>query len=958
MLESRELLSTTSWQPVVSDTYGNTPNANFATQYASYRLDASGNLWETAGGKTTLQETNITSAMQDAGGRVLALSSNDILWIQNGGAGSWSSVGSSVAQVIVADSGATEFRRDLDGLVYFERSTDKGWTQMFSTPATGMVAGDNGRDAYVLTAQDDLFSDNGNINGGVTVDARSVAQVMVADAGNTTYYRDLDDHVYGRQTADIPSKFYGPFGFGNTNIVDQMTVGDNGHDAYFVTSQDVLYSDNGNVGTPLSIQAQGVLQVMVGDGGNTTYYRDLNGHVYGRQQADITNKWYGPFGFVSTNVVDQMAVGDNGRAAYFLTNQNVLFSDNGNVGTPLSVQATGVLQVMVADEGITTYYRDLNGFVYGRQEADITNKWYGPFSFVTASVVDSMAVGDNGQDAYFVTNQNVLYSDNGNVNRGVAVQATGVQQVMVADSGDTTYYLSTSDQVFGRQTADIPTKWYGPFGFGTTSVVNSMVVGDNGQNGYFVTGQNVLYGDQGNVNRGVAVQATGVLQVVVADSGNTTYCRTTNNQVFGRQTADIPSKWYGPFGFGGTDVSTQMAVGNNGRTAYFLTQANELWSDNGNVNTPLQKLYQNVCSFSVDSSGQLWVNEPTAATTYTPVSGSLFGPSGPLFTDVHQGAEGDCWLMASLAEVAARDPADIRNMFTAAGTNVENGSVVSFYTVRFFNSAGVPKYVTVDTELPSGGNYYDQVTNGVLWVALAEKAYAEANASGYVTTFHGGIASYDALGNLNDSGGYPYWALQAITGKPASSFSTDPSNIAAALSKGELVVLGSSPKANDNLVVGDSNGTHAYAVVNYNASAALPFELYNPWGTSSTVPYNGGTVYGGVFYANAALIMQDFASQSVGAGTKSGGNGSPQVGCGPFSAAPTGGEAVISTESNAAPPTQATSAPQASPSSPAAADAIAVAQLQRAVALDELFAEWAEDGPRSQIDLQLCAPAH
>ena len=101
---------------------------------------------------------------------------------------------------------------------------------------------------------------------------------------------------------------------------------------------------------------------------------------------------------------------------------------------------------------------------------------------------------------------------------------------------------------------------------------------------------------------------------------------------------------------------------------------------------------------------------------------------------MHQGDVGDCWLLASLAEVAARDPADIRNMFTAAGTTVENGATVSLYTVRFFNSAGVAGYVTVDTELPAGGGYYDHVANGVLWVALAEKAYAEANGAGFVTT--------------------------------------------------------------------------------------------------------------------------------------------------------------------------------------------------------------------------------
>ena len=122
------------------------------------------------------------------------------------------------------------------------------------------------------------------------------------------------------------------------------------------------------------------------------------------------------------------------------------------------------------------------------------------------------------------------------------------------------------------------------------------------------------------------------------------------------------------------------------------------------------------------------------------------------------------------------------------------------------------------------------MTNGVLWVALAEKAYAEANGAGIVTTQHVGSDSYAAL-----NGGYPAWALQAITGKPASYFTINPTNIAAAWNAGQLIVLGSSPNANDNLIVGDSNGTHAYAVINYNASSSTPFELYNPWGLGSVV---------------------------------------------------------------------------------------------------------------------------
>jgi hypothetical protein len=229
-------------------------------------------------------------------------------------------------------------------------------------------------------------------------------------------------------------------------------------------------------------------------------------------------------------------------------------------------------------------------------------------------------------------------------------------------------------------------------------------------------------------------------------------------------------------------------------------------------------------------------------------------------------------LLSSLAEVAARDPADIINMFTSEGTTVVNGATVSVYSVRFFDSTGAAQQVTVDTELPSGGAYYDNPENGPLWVALAEKAYAEANGAGIVTTGNVGSDSYDALNEGN-----PCWALQAITGKSANGFNINPSNMAAAWKAGDLIVLVSSPKAGDNLIVGDSTGTHAYAVVNYTASSKTPFEVYNPWGASAVVgsktTFDGHEVYGGPFYANANLIAKDFAAQSFGTGAAAGADG-------------------------------------------------------------------------------------
>jgi hypothetical protein len=249
---------------------------------------------------------------------------------------------------------------------------------------------------------------------------------------------------------------------------------------------------------------------------------------------------------------------------------------------------------------------------------------------------------------------------------------------------------------------------------------------------------------------------------------------------------------------------------------------------------------------------------PAAVQGYqpAPATDTLFGPNGPSPLDVHQGGLGDCWLIASLAAVAAQDPQDIVNMFTYRGTKVENGETVGLYTVRFYNAQNAPVYITVDTELPDGGSYYDAPVNGVLWVSLAEKACAIANGLGDVSSFAPNVSSYSAL-----DAGYPSWAIQAITGQTAVDTVTSPAYIASSFEAGKFVVLPTVSPTSSYIM-----GGHDYVVTGYNASTGL-FTLLNPWGGSTTSQWcPQAPQYYGLFTASASFITANFTGQYVPSG--------------------------------------------------------------------------------------------
>ncbi len=213
---------------------------------------------------------------------------------------------------------------------------------------------------------------------------------------------------------------------------------------------------------------------------------------------------------------------------------------------------------------------------------------------------------------------------------------------------------------------------------------------------------------------------------------------------------------------------------------------------------------------------------------YALASGTLFGNGGPSYKDVHQGEEGDCWLLASFAETAAIEPSVIQRMFTDDGTALGNGVPVHIWTVRFYDN-GVASYVTVDNELPAwreGDFVYANVLqpisspSNVLWVPLAEKAYAQLCQSGW-----NGRPGWNAYASLN--AGNASTSLPVITGAQESSSYPfgNASSFESAISSGTLLTLGSYSGNSSLGIVGD----HDYAVLGYNASNQT-FTLLNPWG--------------------------------------------------------------------------------------------------------------------------------
>ncbi len=243
----------------------------------------------------------------------------------------------------------------------------------------------------------------------------------------------------------------------------------------------------------------------------------------------------------------------------------------------------------------------------------------------------------------------------------------------------------------------------------------------------------------------------------------------------------------------------------------------------------------------------LGADEPAltgSGVSYRESTGTLF-VSTPSLTDSRQGIIGDCYFVTSLGSIANENPNAVRNMFIDNGDGTYTvrfytGTLGSFYnnsgliSSGFTSGAGVADYVTVNRRLAtfangtlaySGLGLSATSASTTIWIALAEKAYAQWNETG--NSGRDGTNRYTGI-----EGGWMSNVNAQVLGYNSTTYSfSTPTEQAMidALNANRAVTLGS--KENAPLLV----NSHAYTVTDYDAGTGK-FTLFNAWGNTHPDP--------------------------------------------------------------------------------------------------------------------------
>ena len=193
----------------------------------------------------------------------------------------------------------------------------------------------------------------------------------------------------------------------------------------------------------------------------------------------------------------------------------------------------------------------------------------------------------------------------------------------------------------------------------------------------------------------------------------------------------------------------------------------------------------------------------------------LFPNGAPSLSALKQGGLGDCYFLAAIGSVIARDPAEVVGMIRR---NIKKGAVVS-YTVTFPQKSlgSVTIAAPSDAEIAR----YSSAGSDGLWLIVMEKAYAEAK-EGKDADIKEEIGEGNSLATGVDA--------MAGTGTDAddlwcTGLDTTKKKLTAAFGKKRKIVTASIMSKNDlHLPSG-----HAYSVIGWDGTTLT---LRNPWGSN------------------------------------------------------------------------------------------------------------------------------
>ncbi|HIK08079.1 MAG TPA: pre-peptidase C-terminal domain-containing protein [Trichormus sp. M33_DOE_039] len=209
--------------------------------------------------------------------------------------------------------------------------------------------------------------------------------------------------------------------------------------------------------------------------------------------------------------------------------------------------------------------------------------------------------------------------------------------------------------------------------------------------------------------------------------------------------------------------------------------------------------------------------------TYTVATGTLFGSAYEArIGDIDQGKLGDCAFLAALGATFSSQANDAGNASSSVINSMITDNGDNTYTIRFYSrtafDVGEAQYVTVDRRIAT--SISSKQNNGVLWVALVEKAYAQWR------EWREGQPGYNLIGN-GDSLSRP---LRFITGQKTTNHSVNTisfSTLQTALANDQAVAAARVGSDSTYIL-----GNHAYSVTKAYADSNGKQRVIvrNPWG--------------------------------------------------------------------------------------------------------------------------------